>query len=592
MAVKTNTTVPKAFNRWLLQHYKSSAGELTILVFISILSISILLMTPWPLKVLVDSVFGQTSAPGVLADLTESQLLILVGVAYVLIYVASGLVSIADQYLTSKYSLRRGLKLKANFFNHVLSMNRLSRRKVQGGDYVYRLNQEVDYLPTLILSTTTSIITNVITIIAAAIVLSILNAQLALYSLLIVPLLYVSIKIFTPRIGALSSKLETASSLIYNHSTESIDKVEIVQAFNREKAQTKQLENLVSYQNKQELKLNVLESSFEFSNNLFTSIGVGIVVILGGHLALNGVLSLGELLIFITYMSYFYDPLEGVVSGVGTYKSLTAGLVRVHDILIMPRVKKHSGHISNLPEKIKGHLQFQNVSFDYDGVDILKSVNLEVKTGEKVALIGQSGSGKTTLLSLLMGYIDTYSGVIKIDGHDISTVNLHSLRENISVVTQESDLFSGTVGENIAFAEPKHSDGKAVLEAADSANATEFIAKIPKHFDADIGESGDNLSGGQKQRISIARAFFKDSPILILDEPTSSQDTESGQKIIAAIKELMKNKTVLMVSHELSLLKEMDTVYVMQDGSIKNVIEYGGLENYVYRLITKPPLAD
>lgn len=587
---KHHAPVPRVFNHWLVQHYKHSIVQLIALVSVSLLSVGVLLMTPWPLKVLVDSVFGHTPAPGILSDLSSSQLLTLVGAAYVLIFMASGIVGILDQYLTTKFSLRLGLKLKNNFFNHVLSLNRLTRRKVQSGDYVYRLNQEVDYLPTLMLSTTTSIITNIITIIAAAIVLYILNAQLALYSLLIVPLLYISIRVFTPRIGMLSSDIEIASSKIYNHSSESIDKVEIVQAFNREKTQTTLLNDLVTRQNELELKLNVLESGFDFSNNLFTSIGVGIVVVLGGHLALNGVLTLGELLIFITYMSYFYDPLEGVVSGIGTFKSLTAGLVRVHSILTLPKSTKHFGRRSNLPEKIKGHIQFENISFAYDNTNVLNSINLEIKPGEKVALVGQSGSGKTTVLSLLMGYIEADSGSIKIDGHDSNAINIHSLRQNIAVVTQESALFSGTVSDNITFGKPELNNDAKILEAADSANATEFIARIAEHFDTDIGESGDNLSGGQKQRIAIARAFFKDSPILVLDEPTSSQDTESGQKILNAVKELMQHKTVLMISHELSLLREMDSVYVVQDGTIKNVNEYGGLENYIYRLITKPPL--
>lgn len=593
MAVKTKSaSVPKAFNRWLMKQYRHSIGQLIVLVLISLLSIAVLLMTPWPLKVLVDSVFGHIAAPGILSRLSRSQLLALVGAAYVVIYMASGIIGILDQYLTTKFSLRLGLKLKNNFFNHILSMNRLVRREVQSGDYVYRLNQEVDYLPTLMLSTTTSLITNLITILAAAVVLYVLNAQLALYSLLIVPLLYVSIRVFTPRIGLLSSNIETASSKIYNHSTESIDKVEIVQAFNREKVQTKQLETLIAQQNALELKLTVLESGFEFSNNLFTSIGVGIVVVLGGHLALNGALTLGELLIFVTYMSYFYDPLEGVVSGIGSFRSLTAGLVRVHDILVLPKSAKHFGRRLNLPDKIKGHIQFENVSFKYDDTEVLTAVNLEVKAGEKVALIGQSGSGKSTLLSLLLGYVEADSGSIKIDGHDINNINIHSLRQNIAVVTQESALFSGTIGDNIAFSKPELSNEAAVLEAADSANATEFIAHTRQQFNTDIGESGDNLSGGQKQRVSIARAFFKDGPILILDEPTSSQDTESGQKIVSAVKVLMKHKTVLMISHELSLLKEMDAVYVVQDGTIKHVNEYGGLENYIYRLITKPPLND
>ncbi len=579
-----------AFNAWIRHVFRQASPQFLLLVSISVLSVLVLLLTPWPLKVLVDSVFGHSPAPGPLRALSQGALLVAVGGAYVMIYIAGGVISIVDQYLTAKYSLSLGRHLKISFFNHLFTLRRPARRKIQSGDYVYRLNQEVDFLPTLLFSTTTALVISILTILAASVVLALLNAQLATYSLLIVPLLYVSIRFFTPKIGELSGKLEIASSNIYNFSTESIDNAEIIQAYNRENFQADSLHKLIKDQNDLELKLNLYDSGFEFSNNLFTSIGVGIIVILGGHLALQGSLTLGQLLIFITYMSYFYDPLESLVSSIGTYRSLTAGLKRVYAVMREPGVRSSSRAKRQLAI-VQGNITFESVSFSYGQRKILDEVSFTIQPGQKVAFVGPSGSGKTSILSLMMGYVVSNSGRITLDEHDISSLSVHEIRSHIALVTQEAALFSGSIADNIAFAQPEHAQGYKVLEASDAANATEFIAKIPHQFDADVGESGDNLSGGQKQRIAIARAFMKDAPILFLDEPTSSQDKKSGAKIVASVKKLMKGKTVLMVSHELSLLREMDIVYVVQDGKVTNVSTMGGLENYMYRLITKPPIA-
>lgn len=590
---KRHRRIASEFQGWLLGNFKSSLPRLVLLTALSLASIAILLVTPWPLKILVDSVFGQIPAPGPLGALDQRALLLSVALAYVLIYIASGIIDILDKTLTTNYSLSSARRLKQSFFLHILSLRRTQRQRIQNGDYVYRLNQEVDFLPTLLFSTTTAVIANIITIAASAAVLITLNVQLSVYSLVIIPLLYFSILFFTPRIGKLSRKIELSSSMLYNKSSESIENTEVVQAFNKEEDQADRFASVLHHQNKLEMKMTVLESGFEFSNNLFTSIGVGLIVAIGGMIVIQGGISLGELLIFVTYMSYFYDPLEGLVSGIGTFRSLIAGLKRVHEVLAVKGTEQEAVAGRMLQHPATGRMAFKNVTLRFGDTPILENVNLTIKPGQKVAVIGPSGSGKTSLLSLLMGFVEPDSGSITIDGTDISDLNIHTLRDQMALVSQESVLFAGTIEHNISFGAAATSVSKdKILAAASAANATEFIVRMPNFLKSLVGEDGNQLSGGQRQRLAIARAFLKNAPIILLDEPTSSQDFDSASKIVSATKELMKGKTVLMVTHELSLLKEMDAVFVVTNGKVADVKDYGGIEAYIYQLATHSQAAE
>lgn len=579
----------KRINQWLLSYFRLVWPRLLVLIVLSLVSVGLSLLNPWPLKILIDSVFGTVPAPGILEGLTgRPTLLIIIAAAFVGMFLVSGLLDILDSYLSLRFSGRMSNDLQSSFFRHILNLPIDVKRKREAGDYVYRLNEEADNIPALIFDTTVSVVSSSMMIIVALIILFTLNWQLALVGLLVVPLLVWSIRHFTPRIGQMSEEIADATAEIYTFSSESIEDTTTIQAFNRQNHQVRVFRERLQNRLSTSLNLTLLSGRFEYSNNVFTSIGTAVVLLAGGFQVFQGHVTIGELLIFTTYMGFFYEPLQTILTSVSDYKSLMAGVKRVFAVLRDPADDPDAPAAQVLVQRVAGRVEFKGVSFGRGERMILQDVTFEIRPGQKVAFVGPSGSGKSTLLSLVPLFNRPNSGVISIDGKLTKDVSLHSLRDQIGFVSQEPSLFSGSIHENIGFAIPDEKlDLPEIIAAAQAANAYEFIKDLPDGFDTDVGEAGDNLSGGQKQRIAIARAFVKNPPILILDEPTSALDHESGTKLLGAIRRLMSGKTVLMSTHETSLLKDMDVIYIVEDGKVINIAERGGLDAYLRSLNAK-----
>ena len=552
---------------------------------LSLVAVGLQLLSPWPLKILIDSVFGAVPAPGFLGPLTGTYtLLVLVAVGYVALYLISGLLELVDSYLTARFTNSLSIKLQTDFFRHILNLPLETRRKIESGDYVYRLNEQSDNLPAIIFGTSVSIISSIFMIVASLVILATLNWQMALVGVVIVPLLYFSIRYFSPLIESKSDEISLDTSDIYNQSSESIENTTLIQVFNRQGFQTKRFTNLLQARGQKNVSLNLLNEKFDYTNNVLTATGVAFVLLWGGYKVFNHEITIGELLIFVTYMSYLYDPIQTILSNLGDYKTLMSGVKRVFTV---------QNEIADSPEtdaglkvsRAQGSIIFKDVSFSYGHKPVLEHVSFEILPGQKVAFVGASGSGKSSILNLLPRLSRINSGVIYLDGQDIKQINLESLRNQFGRVSQEAELLSGTIHQNIGFAIPDEAlDLPDIVVAAEAANAYDFIKKLPDGLDTDIGESGDSLSGGQKQRIAIARAFVKNAPILLLDEPTSALDHASGTKIIAAIRKLMVGKTVLMATHEIALLKAMDVVYVVDHGTITRIADASQLETYISSL--------
>jgi len=577
----------RAQRRWMKEHFRAAWPKLTVGVVFSLVSVGLQLLNPWPLKILVDSVFGDVPAPGFLHDLTGTfSLLVIVATAYVALYLVSGLLEIADTYLTTLFTNQLSIALQTAFFYHILNLPESTRRKVDSGDYVYRLNEQADNLPVLIFSTAVSVIASICTILAAIIILAILNWQMAVVGMLVVPLLYISIKYFSGRIESVSDEIAQDTSSIYSQSSESIQNATLIQAFNRQGFQVRKFSDLLQSRAHKSVKLNLLNGKFDYVSNIFTASGVAIVLLLGGYKVFHQELTVGELLIFITYMSYLYDPIENILSSLAQYKVLNAGIKRVRDVLDEPVDLPDSTKGGRFAGKAQGHIVFKDVSFNRGDKTILEHVNFEIQPGQKVAFVGPSGSGKSTILSLLPRFNQISSGFIYLDSQEIKQLNLENLREQFGIVSQEAELLSGSIHENIGFAIPDEKlDLPDIIVAAEAANAYDFIKKLPEGLETTVGEAGSSLSGGQKQRIAIARAFVRNAPILLLDEPTSALDRTSSAKIIAAIRKLMVGKTVLMATHEISLLKAMDEVYIVDHGSVAKVSDPAQLEAYISSLV-------
>jgi ATP-binding cassette subfamily B protein len=300
-----------------------------------------------------------------------------------------------------------------------------------------------------------------------------------------------------------------------------------------------------------------------------SSLGTIMVIYIGGRLSFNGTLSVADLVAFFLYLEMFYQPIRALTQAWEHTQEAVVGAERVRYLLNQePEIQDTVKSVS-LKSRAQGELSFNNVSFHYQqGADVLKNINLTIPAKTMTALVGPTGVGKTTMAGLIPRFYDTVEGSLLLDGKDTKTLKIEDLRKNISMVLQDVFLFNGTLEDNIRFGKPQASN-EEVIAAAKSANAHEFIMSFPEGYDTRIGERGIKLSGGQKQRISIARALLKDAPVLILDEATSSVDTETEQLIQDALAKLMQGRTTIVIAHRLSTIQKADQIVVLEEGRIK-----------------------
>ena len=353
-----------------------------------------------------------------------------------------------------------------------------------------------------------------------------------------------------------------------------------IKAFNRESEQLERVELGIQNYRVSLLKALKLMAVFQPFIDFSTSIGQLVAIFFGGRMALMGTLSVPDLVAFFLYLEMFYQPIRALGTSWEQVQESLAGFDRIADLLDEEPEVTNTRHPQALAEPVKGAIKLKNVSFSYiPGEPVLENINLEIPASNVVALVGPTGVGKSTLVSLIPRFYEVSSGAIELDGMDIQDLDINQIRNKISIVLQDVFLFHGTIRENILFGNPKASDAD-IIHAAQVANAHDFIMELPNGYDTLIGERGVKLSGGQRQRISIARAVLKDSPILILDEATSSVDTETELLIQQALERLMAGRTTIIIAHRLSTVRNADQIVVLEGTEI---IEQGTHEALIAR---------
>lgn len=552
---------------WLLRYMKPYRRSVFILASLSLAEIGFRILLPWPLQAIVDYVAGSQPVPARLAAYSKQFLLIAIVGAGLLVQLAHHLVLMFHtriQAATAQHMIR---DLRQELFSHLQRLGLRQHARMPKGDSVYRLESDAPCLENLVFGGLFPFTSSLLTLVVMFAVVMNVDATLALVSMVIVPSIYVWLKFYTRRIAPSADRSRKMESKLAERLYESFDSIRLVKSFAREPFEQQRFAGAAGQAMEANIRLGRHEATFSVVIALLTMLGNALVLVVGGLAVLRGDLTPGTLLVVVTYLTFIYGPLSGIANTTGRMQRALSSARRVRELLALtPESLAPVPATSVAP--VRGEVEFDNVVFAYEeGRHVVRNVSFKAVAGETVALVGPSGGGKSTLLNLLPRFYELTGGRIRIDGVDIRDYDLRSLRENIAVVHQEPILLKGSVADNLRYGNLKALDD-AVRAAAQAANAHDFITALPNGYDTDLQESGANLSGGQKQRLSIARAFVKDAPILLLDEPTAALDSISELQVLEALKRLRSGRTTFVIAHRLSTIREADRILVMDQGEL------------------------
>lgn len=436
----------------------------------------------------------------------------------------------------------------------------------QTGNLMSRMVNDTRGLEQLFAHSLPDLITNILVVIGVTVMLFIVDPRLAALTMIPVPfVVFVSI-MFSRWVAPLFRTNARVLGELSGMLQDDLSGMREIKAFVQEEKIHSTVAKKCVYYSWVNIKANYANGVYHPGVELLTSLGTLIVVGVGGYMSMEGKMSISDIVAFMMYLSLFYTPLSTLARLVEDVLNTLAGAQRVFEILDAQPEINDSPNAATL-SNVKGEIEFDSVTFGYDSEPVLDKISFTVAPGEMLALVGPTGVGKTTVISLLERFYDPLSGAVRIDGTDIRTVTQKSLRENISLVSQDVFLFNDTVRENLLFSNPGATE-EQLLAAIKAAHAEEFISELPKGLDTVIGERGARLSGGERQRIAIARAILRDTPIIVFDEATSAVDNRTEKEIQAAIDAMIGQKTLIVIAHRLSTVKKADRILVLEEGRI------------------------
>jgi ATP-binding cassette subfamily B protein len=458
--------------------------------------------------------------------------------------------------------------LRTDLFWHLQCLTLAHHTKNPPADAVYRLSTDSTCIEQLILRAAIPALSSAVTLLAMFSVLVGINPWLALVSLAVIPGLWLSLRLHSRRVAGEAARVKALESRAIAHAQESLSVIRLVKTFAREPYERQRFSGATRQATRARLELTRREAQFSFVVGALTTVGTTLVLVVGGTMVVGGTITQGTLLLVLTYLGFIYGPLTALSHSTAVVREALASVDRVRDVLAKaPEPVTPTPHRASA-SRLRGEIRFDHVSFGYGPEhEVLHDVSFTIAPGEFVAMVGPSGSGKTTITSLLTRLYDPTCGRIVIDGVDTRQYALHALREQISLVVQEAVLLSGTVRDNLRYGRLDASDHD-IERAARDASAHEFITELPYGYDTELGTAGARLSGGQRQRLSIARAFLKDAPVLVLDEPTSALDTVSEAQLVDAVERLGRGRTTVVIAHRMSTVRRADRILVLDAGRI------------------------
>ena len=532
------------------------------------------LAAPWPLKVIIDNVVGDRPAPLWIAWLLpmaggdgKINIAIAAGIATVVIAAVTGIASYAANYWTESLGQWVANDLRARIFHRLqmFSLGYYDHNRI--GAILNTMMSDVSTIQTFASSSAITLVTDIFTIVGMIIVMFVLRWDFALIALAAVPFLAYFVYRVNNLIKTSTREVRERQSDLISVLEEGLEDIEVVQAFDRQDIEERNLAQASQETVTAWLRARGVSSLLAPVVGLVVAVSTALVLWRGSLLILNGVMTVGTLTVFLAYLSRFFGPVRDIAVTANSTAQVSVGFERIRAILEADYVVPERPDAKE-PATLRGDIEFEHVAFGYDPDEpVLRDISFKVKAGEMVGIVGPTGSGKSTVVSLIPRFRDTDSGYIRIDGVDICDYELHPLRRQIGFVFQDTVLFRGTLRENIAIGRPEATE-EEIIAAAKLANADEFITRMRKGYDSLVGDRGLTLSGGQRQRMGIARAFIRNSPILILDEPTAALDAESEELVIDGMERLMKGRTVLIIAHRLSTIRDADKIIVIKDGMV------------------------
>ena len=532
------------------------------------------LLEPWPLKVVLDSVLHTKKSPdwlsrvvGATFGLDNLAILRFTALAVILIAAIGAIGTYVEKQTITAVGQRVMHELRRTFYWHIQRLSMAYHDNKRTGDIISTVTNDIDSIQSAVSSGVLDALYYSLTLIGMIAIMFYLNWRFTLVALSVIPALFLVVYTFTKRIKKASRALRKKEAEMVSTLQEVLSSIRIVKAFGREEYEQKRFEEESIESVDLALQARNIKAKLAPGVEIIVACGTALVLWLGARQVLSGALTPGVLVVFFLYLGKMYKPMRELSKMSDTYSKALIGWERIKDFLSIDLQVRDLPGAQTAPN-FKGTIELEHVSFGYlPGRLVLKDLSLQMKPGQVAALVGATGSGKSTLISLIPRFYDPQSGAVKIDGVDVRKYKRKTVRQQISLVLQDTLLFRASIAQNIAYGKPEATHSE-IVEAARLANADEFIDRLPEGYDSMIGERGVTLSGGQRQRIAIARAIIRNSPILILDEPSTGLDAASEKLVLEGLERLMENRTTIMVAHRLATIQKADVIFVLRDGAI------------------------
>jgi len=562
--------------RRTLAYFRPFMGQTLLATALTLISIAFNLLKPWPFKYIVDGVLAPNDAAHRqahaevarwLGAVSPSTAVLVLCIAIVLFHFLAGVVNLVTNVIFVRIGLQALLKMRTELYAYLQSLPLKFHDSRRSSDSSFRVAYDSQAIQTIYNKGFSNIFQSVITLVSTFAVMVALDVKLTLISLGIVPFIILAIRHFALRIRTESTTIQERESAVLTVAQEGLASVRMVHAFGQEDREVRMFHQSARQSLEANLRLTGTSMSSALVIGTLMAFGTAAMYWIGSLHVLGGTLQLGTLLVFASYLTMLYQPLEALTYTAWALEGAAAGMQRCFEILDREDDVKDAPDAVEL-QAAKGSIRIENVDFGYDDQRIiLKGVSVEIAPGQTVAFVGGTGAGKSTLLSLVPRFYDPAAGRVLVDGRDLRALKKKSLRSQISIVLQDTLLFSTTVRENIAYGRPEATE-EEIVEAARRAQAHDFIMAMPDGYRSQVGERGGHLSVGQRQRLGIARAFLKNAPILLLDEPTSALDPTTEAAIMETIADLMRGRTTLIVTHRIATIHAMEKIVVLKNGCV------------------------